>query len=50
MNIISPADNAIGEGGVNDVLKLLQELGDKFGYAFIADCLHGPEQEPQFHL
>jgi hypothetical protein len=48
MNIISPADVVIGEGGVNQVLQFLQELGDKYGYGFIADCLHAPESEPNW--
>lgn len=48
MNIISPADVVLGEGGVNEILDLLRQLGDKFGFSFIADCLHAPNQEPHW--
>jgi hypothetical protein len=50
MNIIDPIDVAFGEGLALNITQEIQELADKYGWSFVGDCLHAPEQEPVYHL
>jgi hypothetical protein len=47
-NIINPADVAVGEGGVNDAARLLNELLDGGFLDAAGGCLAAPQDEPQY--
>lgn len=46
MNVDSPYDVAFGEGTLNDVLKILRQLIDKYGSEAFGECLSAPTKEP----
>lgn len=48
LNIIDPADVALGEGGVNDFARVTRDLLEGCFFSGIGDCLAAPVAEPQF--
>jgi hypothetical protein len=48
LNIIDPADVALGEGSVNDIARVARDLLDGGFLSGIGDCLGAPAAEPTF--
>ncbi|HEY1100005.1 MAG TPA: hypothetical protein VGF99_13805 [Myxococcota bacterium] len=48
LNIINPADVALGEGGLNNVARLIRDLTDGGFLESIGECAGAPSDEPTF--
>jgi hypothetical protein len=48
LNIIDPADVALGEGSVNDITRIVRDLLDGGFLSGLGECLAAPVEEPTF--